>query len=51
VARNALAHRFQVLVPLQPDQRPVVHQDLAVHAEHVQQADILRADRLHVPLR
>ena len=42
---HAFAHRFEVLAPLQAEHRGIVHQDLAVDAEHVEKPDVARAKR------
>ena len=40
VLAHAVAHRVDVDVPRLAEQRGVVHEDLAVHAHDVQQADV-----------
>src|SRR5450755_1494848 len=46
VAANALAHGFDVFGPGHAEQGRVVHQELAVGAEHIELADVAGAKRL-----
>src|SRR5690606_13126961 len=48
---DALPHRFGVLLPFLSKQRGVVHQDLPVHAHHVEQPDVAFDDRVSLLVR